>query len=130
MSADNCVAIGSFPLVDNTGAAVVEYRVIHAQAIENCDFGDTEEQDYTRVSYYGQATSIATYEEAQKEANRLYAELDICEYGICDMEYDRPLINKTPEEATKWLNEKWGICEECHGRPCYCNDSKSAFCEE
>lgn len=110
MSSDNGVYIGSFPLTDKSGAAVVEYRVIDAQAIENCDFGDIEEQDNTRVCYYSKAPVFATLEEAEKEADRLLALEDICEYGICYIEYDRPLINKSVEEAGEWLDEKWDFC--------------------
>lgn len=102
MSADNRIYIGVFPLIDKSGAAVVEYRVIHAQNIEDCDWGMPEVQDNTRALFYGDAKSFATLDEARKEAFRLYADLDICG---CILDYDRPLIKKTAKEAREWLDK-------------------------
>jgi hypothetical protein len=105
MSSDNGVYIGCFPMADGS----TEYRVIHAQAIENCNESQwvtREMADACRVLYYGDAYPYPTIAEAQQEAERIYNEImsdefyAVCEYGICEIDYDRPLPgNMTKEEA-------------------------------
>lgn len=107
ISADNGIYIASFP-TEKDGSGYREYRVIHAQAIENCDYGDEREQDLYRLSYYGDAKVYETEAEAMEEAKRLYSECDICEYGICSLEFDRPLLkDRSSEQAEKELNAMW-----------------------
>ncbi len=123
MSADNGVYIGRFPGVGSS----VEYRVIHAQAIENCDDSgnrpethdqafeghaqDREIVDWNRVSYYGNAKTFSNHAEAFTEAQKLADDIlsdeycPILEYGICDIVYDRPLLDLTVEEANRKLAE-------------------------
>ncbi len=106
MSTDNGIYVGSFPILGGK-----EYRVIEGMAIDNLDYGTIEEQDNTRVCYFGAAKIFATEEEAMKEATRKYKECmsgyGVCEYGICLIDMDRPLINKTVIEADAWLKERW-----------------------
>lgn len=110
MSADNGVYIGEFP-VSNTDRSEKEYRAIEAQAIDNVDYGTSLEQDYSRVAYFGNAKSFASFAEAYEEAERLYnacmENFGVCEYGICNLVFDRPLITKTVEEAEEWLTKHW-----------------------
>lgn len=107
MSADNCIAVGEFP----TKGGGKEYRVIHAQAVENLDYGTQEMQDYTRVAYFGDATSFKGELEAMVEAERLAEEVinsaGVLEYGIQMFFFDRPLLNVSMEEADEWLRKKW-----------------------
>lgn len=107
LSSDNGVYVGEFP----TQSGEKEYRVIHAQAIENVDFGDQEMQDYTRVSYFGNAISFGTLELAVEEAsflaNKVLDDCGLLEYGISILKFDRPLLNKTVEEAEALLEKKW-----------------------
>lgn len=107
MSSDNGVYCGVFP----TSSGAKEYRVIYAQAIDNVDFGDQEMQDNTRVSYFGNAVSFGTLELAMEEAsflaNKVLDEFGLLEYGISVLEFDRPLLNKTVEEAEAWVKKKW-----------------------
>ncbi len=107
MSADNGIYLGEFP----THEGGVEYRVIHAQAIDNVDYGTQEEQDYTRVSYFGCVPAFSDIEAARKEAFRLeekiMRETGVLEYGVCSSKFDRPLLKVSPEEAEVWLQKKW-----------------------
>jgi len=111
-SADNGIYIGEFPIA-NGGK---EYRVIECMAINNVDFGDIIFQDHSRVIYFGAAKPFPSYEEAQKEANRLYDEVmngfGICEYGISSIVFDRPLLSKSVKEAQEWLDTAWKNREE------------------
>ena len=55
MSADNGIYVGKFPTVDPNN---FEYRVIHAQAIENLSYETPDNCDYSPeevVRYFGQA---------------------------------------------------------------------------
>ena len=80
MSSDNGIYIGSFPTI-NGG---VEYRVIHAQAIENCDdnpLWSQEVSDATRVLYYGESAVYTDKNSALKRANEIHDEImadDFC----------------------------------------------------
>lgn len=102
MSADNGIYIGVFP----TEGGEVEYRVIHAQAIDNVDFGSTQEQDAYRASYFGGPNVFATKDktaallEASRKADEITSD-DFCgilEYGIQTLPFDRPLVSMTQEE--------------------------------
>jgi len=107
MSADNGIYIGRFkhvecsrPLVDEGGAyydvetGEYEYRVIHAQSIENCDYADDfpkEVTDAYRALYYGNDVAVyKTSEEAYKHAGELAKLEPILEYGISWIQYDVP----------------------------------------
>jgi hypothetical protein len=107
VSADNGIYLGEFPTLDGGK----EYRVVHAVAIENVDFGDPDMQDHTRVSYFGKAHSYQSFELAWEEARLLAQKITddygFLEYGIQLLEFDRPLLNKTVEEADAWLDKKW-----------------------
>lgn len=103
MSADNGIYIGKFPLVDGG----YEYRVIEAQGIENCDYGDDRKiQDLTRVIYYKGSRVAVFYREnyAWKWARELAEDYSILEYGISLIEYDRPLLSISPEDANEELS--------------------------
>lgn len=106
MSADNGIYVGTFPTQGGK-----EYRVIHAQAIDNVDYGDQEMQDNTRVAYFGDAVSFGNLDDAMEEAKFLadkeIKETGILEYGISILDFERPLLNKTVEEADAWLKVKW-----------------------
>lgn len=100
MSADNGVYIGCFPKSEG----VTEYRVIHAQNIEDVYYGDAETQDHWRVVYFGSAEPVDARDVAWKKACDLADTIDVLEYGVCEIQFDRPLIDKTVEEANRWLN--------------------------
>lgn len=121
MSSDNGIYIGKFSKGDG-----FEYRVIHAQAIENCDYRFDDEppygkeheakpesewsdetkmlQDCQRLVYYGESNSF-TKSEALEEAKKLDQEFKFSEYGICEIEYSRPLPDLTVEQASKILSD-------------------------
>ena len=94
MSADNGVYIGVFPIKDSDQK---EYRVIHAQAIENVmekyedDIND-EYRDSTIFNYFKLANKIHTDKtEALNEACEIYEEIMNDDFGIC--EYGISFIN-------------------------------------
>jgi hypothetical protein len=99
MSADNGIYIAKFP----TTTGGVEYRVTHAQAIENTDY-----EEYVR-SYFEDAAAFDNVSEAREHAFALEAEIladDYCpilEYGICSLEFPKPLTEYPKAPATKEL---------------------------
>ena len=112
MSSDNGVYIGRFTINDD-----FEYRVTHAQAIENCDYDDSEPHYPTklihayRTVYYGRS-NIYNKGGAWERARELYEEIlndlyPICEYGVSEIRYDEPFPNMTIEEASKFIDEYW-----------------------
>jgi hypothetical protein len=97
MSADNTVAIGKF--TDG-------FRVVHAQAIENCDYADgfpKEETQAYRVVYYGDSEVFENEEAAHKQAIMLYNEMPFVEYGIQLIDYNEPFPSMTVKQAKKLL---------------------------
>lgn len=108
MSADNGIYIGKFG---------EEYRVIHAQAIENVEY----EPDFHGFNaewvarYYHSAPCFATKAEALALASQMEDEIlsdDFCpilEYGISTINFGRPFAefvqaSKLSEEALKELD--------------------------
>lgn len=119
MSADNGIYIGRFITKGKISGAYegldskYEYRVIHAQAIENCDrdiHTPSKVTDAIRVSYYDTSPIFHSPEEAWKDANRLSAKELILEYGVSEIHYDEPFPTLTNEEAevviTEYYNKK------------------------
>lgn len=113
MSADNGCYIGRFlnPL-DNTK---YEYRVIHAQNIEDCDYDDDtlhEITDAYRTMYYANENVFDNLKDAEIEADELYSVIinddycPVCEYGICHINYD-VVLNLNIEEAGKKIDDYW-----------------------
>ena len=113
MSADNGIYIGHFP--DG-------YRVIHAQAIENCDDHKEFPQELTdasRVVYYGKSPLFVSRDEVWNEARRIYDSMRaddnadgwlpfVLEYGISEIKYDRPLPAMSYKQAQEYIEEFWG----------------------
>lgn len=123
MSADNGIYIGIFPTTDGGK----EYRVIEASAIDNVNCGTEEYQDHMRLLYFGKAKSLPGFVSAITEAFKLKEEYPILEYGINELEFDRPLLNKTIEEAQKWIkqaNKAWALS---HGKTPCANPDCSSF---
>jgi hypothetical protein len=100
MSADNGIYIGKFPT--DSGH---EYRVIHAQAIENVDYGNIEMQNAYRFAYFGRK-GVEVF--ADRGIALVYAydwakEFDILEYGVVEIEFDRPIVPMTDEKLKEIL---------------------------
>lgn len=115
MSADNGIYVLATP--DNNGGT--EYRISHLQAVENMDWGrcsvhgsdmhygnDNREfcleckqnSGYTSDpdvviqnarEMWGNAKVYKNKVDALLQASDIYAELDVCEYGICIIEVPR-----------------------------------------
>lgn len=132
MSADNGIYIARFKCghpIETCKDDGFEYRVTHAQAIENCEL-DPEKYskeliDAYRVSYFGRSEVYFTREDAQKEAWRLHDEImdddfAVLEYGISEITFDVPFPTMTEEEAHKIMdadfesnNQGWpGLSDE------------------
>ena len=115
MSADNGVFIGIFPKGDSK-----EYRVIHAQAIENCDRETSgsywkekfELTNLYRALYYGDAKTFDKESDAKKYACELSKEYSFLEYGICYIEYDLPILSMTAEEARLKIDQYYEEYDE------------------
>jgi len=114
MSADNGIYIARFVGSDGN----YEYRVAHAQAIENCDYSDRYPKqfiDATRVLYFGDSKVYKSHEEALERAREIERELVdedpyemfYIEYGICDVCYDTPFPDMSMEEANRIVDEFW-----------------------
>ena len=94
MSADNGIYIAEFPKEDGT----IEYRVAHAQAIENVDYGTTQEQDAYRAAIFGEARCFSNKDDAILFAHKEEESYDILEYGVSRIRFDRPLVNMTKDQ--------------------------------
>jgi hypothetical protein len=100
MSADNGIYVAAFP----TATGEKEYRVAHCQGIEDCDLSFVEgeaarkAEDKNRYLHFGQAPSYNCRKAAIFEAHQLAKEFPILEYGVVEMEFDRPLVN-----ACNWI---------------------------
>jgi len=97
MSADNGIYIGDF--ADG-------YRVIHAQAIENCE-GDDELTDAYIHVYFKDAKVFSFRDDAWAEARRIYDEMSsdedifILEYGISEITFPFKFPVMTDEEVRR-----------------------------
>ena len=118
MSADNGIFIGRFPTSDPyEDKDTFEYRVIEASAIENCDDDPSfhtrdpngELAEHYRVLYYKSkyAKVFLDHDEAWKYAQEFSKEFHILEYGVKEIQYDKPLLDKTYEEADTWEKAWW-----------------------
>ena len=99
MSADNGIYIGEF---GNEGK---EFRVIHAQAIDNVYYPNGENA-VSIVEYFGRAEVFDTREAAQGAAFKLENEIlddDFCpvlEYGISTLKFSRSFSEYEKEAAS------------------------------
>jgi len=97
MSADNGIYIGDF--ADG-------YRVIHAQAIENCD-GDYELTKAYIHLYFRNVKVFSFRDDAWAEARRIYDEMAsgedmfILEYGISEITFGFEFPVMTEEEVKR-----------------------------
>lgn len=101
MSADNGIYIGWF--------GDKEFRVIHAQAIDNVYYPNGENA-IEIVNYFKDAAVFDTFSDALKEALRMENEdfkedgFFILEYGISTLRFSKPFSEyaKDAEEQKKW----------------------------
>lgn len=112
MSADNGIYIGRFMRVEsrNPLKAKFEYRVIHAQAIENCDDSHdfpSEITDAYRALYYGGAPIFTDADEAHKQARELVTPEPILEYGISEIHYDIVFPSLSKADAEQAIDKYW-----------------------
>lgn len=114
MSADNGIYIGRF----KKGKGF-EYRVIHTQNIENCDYDSQWPKkltDASRVSFYADADVCYTEQEAWEQAKALYdATMEwamVIEYGVSMITYDVPFPKMTKREANKYHRDYWKRMEK------------------
>lgn len=94
MSADNGIYILVTPISGlQNGANTQQFRVAHAQAIDNLDYEvpDGWDLDPTQVvAYFHDAQIRWTASEALLLAASMMTDLPICEYGIQIIEAKRP----------------------------------------
>lgn len=106
MSADNGVYIlktkARFPEIDSD----YEYRVTHAQAIENIHW-DQEKGDYREdgrftpeiaFDYFGRCQVFRTSLEATQFAHALADDIDILEYGVCVLDHKDQIFETFSEK--------------------------------
>jgi hypothetical protein len=100
MSADNGIYIGRFPKAENSSE--FEFRVIHAQAIDNIYFFNNEEERQQHrgenprgiVEYFGEA-EVLDEKDARQKAFDLEQGIEdddfgILEYGISSLAFSKP----------------------------------------
>lgn len=92
MSADNGIYIAKF----SDG----ECRVAHFTNVEEC-FG-VDAKSFIFINYHSAFTG--TLEECIAEAEKILLDLDVCEYGICELDFAHPFPQMTLEEANKILD--------------------------
>jgi hypothetical protein len=93
MSADNGIYIGIFPEQDGK-----EYRVIHAQAIENLNFDPDTDDGFNSLwvcMLYAQAPEFFSYSDAMNHVFEIEREImssmcPVIEYGIVDIDFQYP----------------------------------------
>jgi len=112
MSADNTIAVLKSPKVNG-----FEYRVLHAQAIENIywndekkNFNENNEVDAKNlVEYFGACEIFTDEDEAYRKARETEQEIlndDFCpilEYGISTITISKPF---------SWYEERLGIIQK------------------
>lgn len=94
MSADNGIYILPSPKDGK-----IEFRVSHAQAIENIDYDPLYE-----VLLFKNAPVFCSYKEAVFYAEKLAEDYDFLEYGICALdERKAPFVHMNEKEAMSKL---------------------------
>lgn len=104
MSADNGVYIVRFLVSASIG--LFEWRVAEMQNVE--DLNHPEIGEFFRVVTFGNKVTFCTSQLAAEEARRIYSSLDICEYGIQTLHFDKPLLAMTVTEAKMKLDDWYG----------------------
>jgi len=102
MSADNGIYIGVF----DDG-----YRVIHAQAIDNCEGDDDVTLAYIHT-YFKNAKVISDRAEAWQAARDIYDEMGlddfaVLEYGISEIQFNIPFPKMTEEKCQRLMGALW-----------------------
>ena len=99
MSADNTIAILKTPAPGGKVGEDFEFRVIHAQAIENIYYTNLEwySEDFNIsgnpkeiVKYFGDARLFQDHDSAWKYAKKMMKDLAYVEYGIQQFEFEKP----------------------------------------
>lgn len=117
MSADNGIYIGKFP----TGPSTYEYRVAHAQNIEDVGddyYPDTGEAtksirspeaiDAIRSLVFGGDVKVfGKLEDAYEYAEKWSESFSVLEYGIVELPFIRPFVAMAEKDARKILDAAW-----------------------
>ncbi len=104
MSADNGIYIGKF---------YEGYRVIHAQAIENCEGSPDDDVTLAYINtYFGKAKVFRTSDEAWTEARYIYDQMRlddffILEYGISEVQFNIPFPEMSEEKCKRLMGALW-----------------------
>lgn len=108
MSADNGIYIARFP----RASGGYEWRVAHCQNIEdtedNSELWSQGVTDHIRITKFGNQENVTVFETVDAAfdyAVKLSNVFPILEYGIGNLDFDRPLLDKTVEQAEAWLEE-------------------------
>jgi hypothetical protein len=104
MSADNGIYIVSSIKDDGFGYSNknnLEYRVAHAQAIEDCEENDENEDivDVYRFMQFHDAPVFTEKKKAWEFAIKEAEKYEFLEYGICSIDFNAPFPKMTLEEA-------------------------------
>lgn len=108
MSADNGIYIAKFPVDDS----YFEYRVVEAQNIEDCFPNEATPEnvtDATVVKVFGNCKVFMSENKAHAHAQKLYdkvmaSECPIVEYGVCGIEFKKPIADMSICRAEAILN--------------------------
>ncbi len=106
MSSDNGIYCASFPKLDGS----FEYRVAHCQNIEECFPGcslSDEMIDLLIVIKFGDSKVFDNKDDATTLAFDMAKECTVLEYGVCELDFDKPFPAMTVEEANKKFNDFW-----------------------
>lgn len=99
MSADNTIAVLKTPAPGGKPGEDFEFRVIHAQAIENIYHTDLEwhPEDFNIsgnpkeiVKYFGDCEVFLNHHDVWKQAQKMMKDLSYVEYGINQFEFEKP----------------------------------------
>lgn len=110
MSADNGIYIGEWIAEDGKP----EYRVTHACAIDNCYYDGIFPKKFIDAqvfNYFGRCEVFRDLDLARSEAFRMNDEIEFngwfTEYGICNLTFEYPFPQLTPEKAKEIENQYW-----------------------
>jgi hypothetical protein len=123
MSADNGIYVAKFP-IDDGGNPYFEYRVAELQNIEDC-YAASDRPKYITdamiVVAFGDAKIYYNKDKAHTYAHKLYkdimnSECPIIEYGVCELEFAKPIQGLTVSQAENVLAKYWLEFQNKHNR--------------
>jgi hypothetical protein len=107
MSADNGIYILKTRTIGTDMIPTSEYRVAHAQAVENIYYDVATGRNLKHFipqegfRYFGRSPVFSSEGEALKHARKIEGEIEILEYGICSLDHAEQYFETFSEEEMR-----------------------------